>query len=167
MTIALRPFCADDRDRLQALGDDPAIARMLLSIHLPWTSDLVAAWMVQFDDSGVPYRRAVITADGELVGAAGLFRRAHSGGLAYWIGRPYWRRGYAKRAAQLLVAAAFAPDSAVQVLNCGVFQDNPASIRVLEGLGFERIGEDRAKSPARLEEAPEYLYRLSRTNYES
>jgi RimJ/RimL family protein N-acetyltransferase len=43
--------------------------------------------------------------------------------------------------------------------------DNPASARVLQKLRFEFVRHDTCQSLARLEPAPELLYRLSRQRF--
>ena len=60
--------------------------------------------------------------------------------LGYWIGRPFWGRGFASEALTALVAGAFArfPHDTI---GAGVFHDNPASRRVLEKLGFRAAGQ--------------------------
>lgn len=59
--------------------------------------------------------------------------------FGYWLGRPYWGRGYATEALGALVGFAFAQYRA-EVVGAGVFADNPGSRRVLEKLGFRRVG---------------------------
>jgi RimJ/RimL family protein N-acetyltransferase len=88
----------------------------------------------------------VVTLSGEPIGVAGV-KHPGSGDkprvmprLGYWIGRPYWGRGHATEAVGALVAEAFARFPDAQRIGAGVFEDNPASQRVLEKLGFERIG---------------------------
>jgi RimJ/RimL family protein N-acetyltransferase len=59
--------------------------------------------------------------------------------LGYWIGRPYWRRGYGAQAVSWLVAHAFR-NFPQPVIGAGVFEDNIASRRLLEKLGFTNCG---------------------------
>jgi len=59
--------------------------------------------------------------------------------LGYWIGRPYWRRGYGTQAVSWLVAHAF-HNFPQQTVGAGVFEDNIASRRLLEKLGFTNFG---------------------------
>lgn len=55
--------------------------------------------------------------------------------IGYWIGEPYWGKGYATETVQLLTAFAF---NELQVLRvfAGVFSPNKASMRVLEKAGY-------------------------------
>ena len=63
--------------------------------------------------------------------------------LGYWIGRPFWGRGYGTEAVALLVDHAFERHAGRHV-GAGVFDDNPASRRVLEKLGFAGPGATRS-----------------------
>lgn len=47
---------------------------------------------------------------------------------------------------------------ATDVISAGAFVDNPASQRVLEKLGFERVGESMHKVLGRSESAPLILF---------
>ena len=55
--------------------------------------------------------------------------------IGYWIGEPYWGKGYATQTVQLLTNFAF---NELQVLRvfAGVFSPNKASMRVLEKAGY-------------------------------
>jgi RimJ/RimL family protein N-acetyltransferase len=58
--------------------------------------------------------------------------------LGYWLGKPYWNRGYATEAARKLAGFAF-HDLKVDRIWASWFADNPASGRVLEKLGFRPV----------------------------
>ncbi|WP_164076774.1 GNAT family N-acetyltransferase, partial [Stenotrophomonas maltophilia] len=49
--------------------------------------------------------------------------------IGWWLGRPYWGRGFATEAAGALVRAAFR-ESRLRRLTAGAFFDNPASLHV-------------------------------------
>jgi len=75
-------------------------------------------------------------------------------------------QGIATRALRAILAHGFSKTSQDHVI-ADCFTDNPASMRVLEKVGFEKYGEDVGTSAARLEPAPLFLYRLTRTKFES
>jgi RimJ/RimL family protein N-acetyltransferase len=62
--------------------------------------------------------------------------------VGYWIGRPYWGRGYATEALEAGVIWA-SRNWRRRALVAGHFEDNPASGRVLEKAGFLYTGEVR------------------------
>lgn len=86
--------------------------------------------------------------DGEPVGLVLLIREApndvefRQGELAFWIAREHWGNGYATAAARLLLGHAFGRLGLHRV-RASTYDDNEASRRVLEKLGFEEEGVDR------------------------
>src|SRR5947209_2302263 len=76
---------------------------------------------------------------GEAVGGIGVelgrdvfYRSAEIG---YWLGEPYWGRGIATEALRAITECAFMTFDLCR-LQAGVFEWNPASMRVLEKAGF-------------------------------
>ena len=79
-------------------------------------------------------------ASGELIGDAGLFRRADGDvELGYTLRRTSWGRGYATEAAAAWVAAAFG-DLGLEVLIAQTDIPNTDSAHVLEKVGFTPNG---------------------------
>lgn len=66
--------------------------------------------------------------------------------VGYWVAPQVWNAGIASEALRVLVAAN--PHGA-RTLFAEVFQDNPASARVLTNTGFDYIGDAEAVSVAR------------------
>ena len=81
-----------------------------------------------------------IAVEGRLAGVGGLAARADSVDieLGYWLGRPFWGRGYATEAAGLMLEQAWSAGMA-RVLS-GHFDGNLRSRRVLDKLGFCEVG---------------------------
>lgn len=75
--------------------------------------------------------------------------------IAYWVAPPYWNTGLGSEALRALVLAN--PGQA-ETLFASVFQDNPASARVLTNSGFEYIGDAEAFSVARNAKVPTWTY---------
>jgi RimJ/RimL family protein N-acetyltransferase len=77
--------------------------------------------------------------DGLLVGAIGM--SASPGAVdsfGYWIGRPFWRMGYATAAGRAIVAMAFARLDRDE-LHATHLTRNPASGRVMEKCGMTLV----------------------------
>jgi RimJ/RimL family protein N-acetyltransferase len=68
--------------------------------------------------------------------------------LGYWIGKHYWNQGFGRQAVAALVAHGFRKFPQERI-GAGVFFDNPASLRVLEKLGFQPAGRYATPSLAR------------------
>lgn len=60
--------------------------------------------------------------------------------LGYWIGEPYWGKGYATEAADAMVRYGF-EEMGVEAMVSGALADNARSLNVLTKCGFERTGE--------------------------
>jgi len=66
--------------------------------------------------------------------------------IGYWVAPEFWNAGIASEAVQALVAA---NPHRSRTLFAEVFQDNPASARVLTNAGFDYLGDAEAVSAAR------------------
>ena len=81
--------------------------------------------------------------DGEAIGGIGLTPFKDVGcktaEFGYWLGEAHWGRGIASAAAKAFIAHVFENDAFVR-LQAGVFEWNPASMRVLEKVGCVREG---------------------------
>jgi len=96
------------------------------------------------------------TGQDRLIGVADLFRQEteQPWELGYWIGKPYWGRGYITEACEGLLSE-LESQHGPHCVTAGVFTDNPGSMRVLEKLGFQKAGQpDLYFSMARLAKAP-------------
>lgn len=58
--------------------------------------------------------------------------------LGYWLGKPFWGRGYMPEAAERVLRHAF-EDLGMRAVWCGYYEGNLKSKRVQEKLGFEYI----------------------------
>lgn len=145
--LVLRGFRLTDVDAIQALANDVDIARNTLNIPHPYRREDAEDWIASHPDQ-LQRRKAVTYAvttreegGGGLVGAVGLIlelehERAE---LGYWIGRPYWGRGYATEAARAVIGWGF---GALELhrIHASHFPRNPASGRILRKLGMRHEG---------------------------
>jgi RimJ/RimL family protein N-acetyltransferase len=146
--LLLRPLRASDAEALFALFANWEVIRWLSTPPWPYSLDdahvFIAAQM-NADTARSTYR--AVTLDGALIG--GIDARssrpagasARSPNLGYWLGQPYWGRGYMTEAARAFLRHLFdsgAPDT----IYSGAFAGNSASLRVQEKLGFEHAGEE-------------------------
>src|SRR5262249_62313737 len=97
---------------------------------------------------------------------AGPSQRGAGPNLGYWLGRPYWGRGYMTEAARGFLVGVFEADLG-DVVYSGAFADNAASLHVQEKLGFERDGETMQYSRPRDREFPHVNTVLSRASFEN
>jgi RimJ/RimL family protein N-acetyltransferase len=142
--LRLRPLEPADAPRVSELAGDRDVARNTLRIPHPYPEDAAEQWIAALPGMWERGEEAIfaltLREGGELVGAAGI----HGGGdgvgeIGYWIGRPYWGRGYATEAARALVSFGF-DGLGLERVWAHSFGRNPASCRVLEKAGLVREG---------------------------
>ena len=75
--------------------------------------------------------------------------------VGYWVAPPFWNTGLASMAVEALVNANPLGDA---TMFAAVFQDNPASARVLAHCGFEYLGDAESFSVARNANVPTWTY---------
>ncbi len=146
MSVTIEPFSPRHAPAVQRLASDVRIAATTLIPH-PYPPGGAERFIEEAQRArarGEGYAFAVL-AGGELVGACGL-KEVHDrqADLGYWIGVPYWGRGYATEAARLVVAFAFGA-LGLERVTAHALLSNPASCRVLERVGFREV--ERAESP--------------------
>jgi RimJ/RimL family protein N-acetyltransferase len=143
--LRLRPLTMADAARISEFTSDPGVSRMTSRIPLPNPLIAVEGWMMTMfarQPLGLDHVRA-IDAGGDglvgMIGAHGELGWSASRGIeiGYWVGRPFWGRGFATEALRAFADAA----QILGPLEAGHFIDNPASGRVLEKGGFAYTGE--------------------------
>ncbi|MDW8444750.1 MAG: bifunctional GNAT family N-acetyltransferase/(deoxy)nucleoside triphosphate pyrophosphohydrolase [Acetobacteraceae bacterium] len=164
--LCLRPIRAEDAATLHRLLNDWDVARHLGSVPFPYPRADLEAWIARTRaerEAGRAWHLAIATReDDRLIGAAGLTREdRRTARLGYWIGRPFWRRGYAREAASRLVRHAF-DDLGFDQLTAYVADDNDASVRVLAHLGFRFTHEAEHDFLSRGGAFPVRWFRLTR-----
>ncbi len=142
--LVLRPFLLDDAAAVQRLAGARQIAATTLNIPHPYEDGMAEAWIGghrQAWDRGEQAAFAITQSEAGLVGAIGLrIEAAHQRAeLGYWIGVPYWNRGYATEAAGAVLEFAFG-ELGLHRVHASYLTANPASGRVMEKVGMKREG---------------------------
>ena len=143
--LTLRPFRPADAADVRRLAGEREVAYNTLTIPHPYPEGAAEEWIASHPPAFVAGTRAVFaitqTQDAGLVGAIGLEiapadQRAE---LGYWVGIPWWNRGYATEAGRAVLEYGFGPLGLHRIM-ARHFVRNPASGRVLEKLGMQREG---------------------------
>lgn len=164
--LVLRPPHDDDVAELAALANDRRIASMLARMPHPYGEAEARAFVRSSREGRSGCVHALTLADsGAFIGCAGLDHRQHGLELGYWVGEPYWRRGYATEAAHALVDLAFRA-TAVDALHVSCRVINTASHRVIHKCGFQYVGQGMMHSLV-AGKVPIDRYRLDRRTWAS
>lgn len=146
--VDLRPFSLADAPRVQALAGAREVAATTLTIPHPYPDGAAEAWI---ETHAAAYAAGTLAsfaivdrAVQRLVGAIGLsIKPGHARAeMGYWIGVPFWNRGYATEAAALLLRFGFGPLGLNRV-HAQHFTRNPASGRVMRKVGMRHEGRLR------------------------
>jgi RimJ/RimL family protein N-acetyltransferase len=141
---------------IQTLAADEAVARWTAIPH-PYPRDGALAFVERAQRLRALDMRATfaICEAHRLLGVATLARQEAApdhAELGYWIGRPYWGRGYATAACRRLLAHGFERMRlGLVVARCG--SANRASLRVLDKLGLRFVGVAPPDDPTSAGEA--------------
>jgi RimJ/RimL family protein N-acetyltransferase len=142
--MEIRPISIDDAEAIQALAADPAIAATSNVPH-PYPANGGKEFVHSSLRAAAEGSEAVfaVLADGQFVGVCSLLaidRRSSTASLGYWIGVPYWGRGYATAAVAEVVQYA-SSRLRLSRLIAESLAHNLASRRVVESNGFRLLGE--------------------------
>lgn len=141
--LRLRPWQDSDLDPLVQIANDRDVWRNLTELFpSPYMPQDARNWLA-FANTAAPSLHLAIEIQGRCAGGIGLIAGEGvarcTGQFGYWLGRQYWGRGYATAAAAALVGHAREQRQFAR-LESQVFAWNPASMRVLEKVGFTREG---------------------------
>lgn len=146
--LCLRPLVIADAPTVQRLAGAHEVADTTLNIPHPYPDGIAEQWIgtrAEVAQNGADLTWAIADcADDTLYGAISLrsnLQNRHAE-LGYWIGLPYWGRGYATEAARAVVAYGFAK-LPIQRVCARYYRRNPASGRVMQKLGMVYEGCQR------------------------
>ena len=110
--LVLRPITNEDAPAFARLGNDKDIARMTGSFPYPFPLISVEVKIMMLNAQrrrGIAYPYAITKNGGELMGVTDLFRQDETSPyeLGYWVGKPFWGKGYMPEAAKALLAEGF------------------------------------------------------------
>ena len=146
--LVLRPFELSDAPRVQLLAGDRDVAAMTLHVPHPYEDGMAETWIgshqERFDKGEGVVFAITRRGSGELISCIGLVLKLDQGNgeLGYWIGKPYWNRGYCTEAARVVLHFAFT-ELRLNRVHAHHFSRNPASGRVMQKVGMRHEGRHR------------------------
>lgn len=159
--LALRAPRLEDAKMVAALANDRRIAENTARIPHPYKLSDAEGFISGVNKSGGEAAFLITLHDGTIIGACGLLSQELAPELGYWLGAPYWGKGYATEAMHAVIDYAFT-DLGHEALQAGARVTNPASRRVLEKCGFQWTGVGLYRIRAIHSSAPIDRFRLER-----
>jgi RimJ/RimL family protein N-acetyltransferase len=136
--LILRPFEDADAPSVQRLAGAREVALNTLTVPHPYPDGVAEKWIESQRDEyekGMLHNFAAVAGE-ELVGSIGFMMKGERiAEIGYWIGVPYWGRGYASEAAAELIRHGF-EDLGLERIYAGYYSRNGASGKVLQKLGM-------------------------------
>ncbi len=156
----LRPLRRSDKGLIELYGSDERVARMTTSIPHPLPPGVVDALitraMASERDEDIWAMDGLKSGGSEVMGLISLVKMdRNQSEVGYWVAPIYWNTGLASEAVQALVRANPLENA---TMFASVFQDNPASARVLIHCGFEYLGDAESYCVARDTTVPTWTY---------
>jgi RimJ/RimL family protein N-acetyltransferase len=172
--LILRPLLRADLPRLVELIGDWEVAGRLAVVPHPYGMEHAEAFYERVEaaaQKGEPQFFLMQETGGGPIGAVGLHvprePEPQPGELVlgYWLGRPYWNRGFMSEAIGPVIGLAFArPD--VAVLGAVTDPANDASQNVLRKAGLRCLGLSPRRDPAALRGSSTVLrWQMTRADY--
>lgn len=157
--LTLRPIAPSDAGQITLYAGDKRVAENTSTIPHPLPQGVTETFI---ERSLMPDRKedvwVIDTSDdgSEVLGAIGMKRiDRNQSEIGYWVVPALWNNGLASAAVEAIVNA---NPQASRTIFGSVFQDNPASARVLTNAGFDYIGEAESFSVARGVTVPTWTY---------
>ena len=143
--LTLRPLAMSDAADVQRLAGAAEIARDTLRIPHPYPEGAAEEWLgfhqKELHETDEVAFAIVIRDSNEFAGVIGMVPKPFdTAEIGYWIGVPYWGRGYATEAAGAIIRYGFT-ERGFNRIEAAHFARNPASGRVMEknGMRFEAL----------------------------
>lgn len=156
----LRLLQASDAGLVSLYAGDARVAKNTTSIPHPLPPGAAEDFIARVAKTDEP--EDVWTMDASRLGGAevmGLISLERMEGeqseIGYWVAPPFWNTGVASAAVEAILKDN--PHHA-RTIFASVFQDNPASARVLTNCGFQYLGDAESYSVARDAKVPTWTY---------
>jgi len=164
----LRPWRSNDVSALVRHANNQRVARNLRdAFPHPYTPRDAEAWLQNVGDNREDLILAV-EVNGEAAGGIGIHQMKdvyrYNGEIGYWLSEFHWGKGIMTDAVAVLVGYAFTNRRWLRIF-ATIFENNPASMRVLEKNGFELEAIHKRTVMKEGVLMDEYLYALLRERW--
>lgn len=138
----IRPYYPSDAEELARIANNPAVGRYLRDrFPSPYTIDDANFW-INFNINASPVYNFCIAHPeiNKIMGSIGLLPGedvfCRSAEIGYWLGEEYWGNGIIGKAVEGFVDWTYANFPHMERLHADIFEENKASIAVIERAGF-------------------------------
>ncbi|WP_404401278.1 GNAT family N-acetyltransferase [Pelagibacterium halotolerans] len=130
-----------DAPRIAALLNNYEVTKNLARVPYPYTMNMAVDWLLrqrkEWSPESVTF--GIYTERAGLIGFCGTHREGHDAEIGYWLGEPYWGKGYMTEAVEAVISWYFDNSGANRLIS-GVFHFNKASLAIQEKFGFVTTG---------------------------
>jgi RimJ/RimL family protein N-acetyltransferase len=167
--LILRTLDERDAEAITALADNYKVAVMLSRLPYPYKIEHARDFIAWAGKQPADERVFGLYLKGDretFIGVASCERREDDvPELGYWLGEPYWGKGYMSEAVRAVVAEAFTRARHGRLVS-GCRLQNLASRRILEKTGFEHVGRYDIDSLLLKTKVPGHRFSLTRERWE-
>jgi RimJ/RimL family protein N-acetyltransferase len=166
--LLIRSLRDDDLVDLVALINNWEVARWVSSVPHPYSEADGREWIAlvrQDHATGRPRRFAIALKEtGRLIGGVGLDGstgdESDEPSLGYWLGQPYWGKGYGPEAVAAVIDYGFR-NLGLATIRAYTDPSNAASQKVLLHCGLKNVGDIELTKPTRHGARRAPLFRIS------
>ena len=155
--IVLRELEEKDAERLFLLAKEKDIARFTMVPH-PYSIEMAKEFIDKTFDKIENSLTVELKETKEIIGMCSLVRinkESRNAELGYWIGKDFWRKGYAEEATRVIIRWGFEIID-LERISARVLHQNIPSKNLIEKLGFAYEGRER-KAILRFDEWSDFL----------
>jgi RimJ/RimL family protein N-acetyltransferase len=165
--LVLRQPRPDDAARITRFINNFAVSGKLSRVPYPYKLSDAEWWLGNWSADKPPGETGfVVELPGEgFIGHCGFHPDIQGIVLGYWLGEPFWNRGFMCEAAAAVIDWYFGV-AQVDHVGCGAFAFNKASLVVQKKLGFVEVGTSRRHCLARQEDLRHIDTRLTRARWD-
>ena len=170
--LMLRPYNLGDAPEVQRLIGERDVVSTMTNVPHPYEDGMAEEWIGERQESfekgktvdfAITHRQ-----EGFFIGGISLNnidRQSELAEIGYWIGKPYWRKGYGTEAARAILKYGFEA-LGLNRIHGKHFRRNPASGRIMQKIGMKHEGCHRQhfKKWGNFEDCE--LYGILRSEYE-
>ncbi|MCF6326150.1 MAG: GNAT family N-acetyltransferase [Devosiaceae bacterium] len=136
--LFLRAPVIADVKAMQVLANNKTIHEFLARLPYPYTREHALDFINNIARRDEEHSYAITNKNSDLMGIISLHTNEDEAPeLGYWLGEPFWAKGYATEAVNGLLGAAL--KSGINKIFAHAMEENTGSIKVLKKVGFDEI----------------------------